>query len=60
MVCELIKGINECGVSRVLKMKNYGRTCSIWYKLKNLKFKEISKHEFTVRVVDEWNKLKVT
>lgn len=52
------KGINKGDVNKVLNINNQDRTRSNGFKLDKFRLKkEIGRHWFGNRVVDEWNKL---
>ncbi|KAK8720446.1 hypothetical protein OTU49_013315, partial [Cherax quadricarinatus] len=54
-------GINKGDVNSVLKISSQDRTRSNGFKLEKFRFrKDIGKHWFGNRVVDEWNKLPST
>ena len=53
-----VKGINKGDISKVLKFSNQDRTRSNGFKLVKFTFhREIGRHWYGNRVVDEWNKL---
>ncbi len=53
-----MKGFNKGAVNKVLVVEEQGRTRSNCLKLDEFRFnKDMSRNQFTNRVVDEWNKL---
>ena len=51
-------GLNKGDITKVLKLSNQERTRNNGFKLDKFRFRrEIGKHWFGNRVVDEWNKL---
>ena len=53
-----IKGINKGDINKVLKFSSQKRTRSNGFKLDKFRFhREIGRHWYGNRVVDEWNKL---
>ncbi len=53
-----MKGLNKGDIYKVLLVRKQGRTRSNGFKLDKVRFnRDIGKHWFTNRVVDEWNRL---